>query len=80
MDNFISENEAKGEIEKAETVLLKSFDRLLTLKHAGEKFEENVFNFQPELAECLYGLMTFYRKLKAEARDIISKKKAIFPG
>lgn len=75
MDNLISEEEAKREIAEAETVLLKSFDRLLALKRADEDFKDFVLKFQPELAECLYGLMTFYRKLKAEARDLISKKK-----
>lgn len=76
MDNLISEKDAKREIEKAEAVLLKSFERLLALKHADDNAEDSFLKFQPELAECLYDLMTFYRKLKAEERVLISKKQA----
>lgn len=75
MLNVISEEEAKREINKAEKILSKSFDRLLALKRADKNFKDYILTFQPELAECLYGLMTFYRKLKTEARDIISKKR-----
>lgn len=76
MMNLISEEKAKSEIDKAEKILLKSFNRLLALKRADENFKDYILTFQPELAECLYDLMTFYRRLKAEARDLISIKKS----
>lgn len=76
MDSLILEKDVKKKIDEAEEVLLKSFERLLTLKHANGDIEDAVLKFQPELAECLYGLMTFYRGLKAEARTLISKKRA----
>ena len=76
MDGLILEKDVKREIDEAEAVFLKSFERLLILKHRSGDIENAVLKFQPELAECLYGLMTFYRKLKAEARDLISRKTA----
>lgn len=75
MDGLILEKDVKREIDEAEAVLLKSFERLLILKHTSGDIEDAVLKFQPELAECLYHLMEFYRKLKAEARNLISKKK-----
>ena len=71
---MITENEIEVKIDAAERILIKSFQRLLVLKHGEGNIEDAVLRFQPELAECLYDLMLFYRSLKAEARQFIEDK------
>lgn len=71
---MISDNVVKAKIDTSEEVLMKSFHRLLALKHGKGDIEDAILYFQPELAECLYSLMLFYRELKAEARQSVKNK------
>lgn len=71
---MITENEVKAKIDAAEEILIRSFQRLLVLKHGEGDIEDAILRFQPELAECLYDLMLFYRELKAEARQNVDNK------
>ena len=71
---LIGIEDARKHIDEAEVVFDKSFDRLLSIKHADENCPDAILHFQSDLAECLYALMCFYQELVAEKKKLIDLK------
>lgn len=71
---LIAEETVRTKIELAERTLNECFNMLLDLKHAREGIDKALMTFQPKLAECLYGLMQFYKELHHEKIELISIK------
>lgn len=63
-------------IDLADTIFNRCFDYLLAMKHGDKDIGNTLLRFQPELAECLYDLMTFYQDLKSEENKMIISRKS----
>ena len=76
---MICEDDVRTIVDEAEIVLNLSFNRLLAFKHARNDLNDAIVNFQPELANCLYNLMQFYHRIKAEEKTLIGSKSQYSP-
>lgn len=72
--HYISEEEVKAIIEKAEKELSDCFDMLIDFCYGRNGFGNAITKFQPLLAECLFELMQFYQKLHKEKYELIERK------
>ena len=70
----MDEETVKNTIDNAEEILKECFDMLLEFKHGEGNFNAILFDFQPKLADCLYGLMLFYKALQKEKQQLITIK------
>lgn len=75
MINLTSKDDTEKIINLAERTYKECFCMLLAFKDSEGDISNTITNFQPRLAEILYDLMSFYQKLKSEARQLISEKK-----
>jgi len=71
---MISQVSVMEKIDLADTIFNRCFDCLLAMKHGDTNIGNKLLRFQPELAECLYDLMTFYQDLKSEENKMIISK------
>ncbi len=71
---MISQVSVMEKIDLADTIFNRCFDCLLAMKHGDTNIGNTLLRFQPELAECLYDLMTFYQDLKSEENTMIISK------
>lgn len=74
MDSLISKTDTERIVDSSERVFSECFDMLSAFKSPNISISDALQRFQPALAEALYDLMTFYQKLKAERRYLISQK------
>lgn len=73
----ISANEVRLVIEKADKALNNCFDMLVDFRYGRDNASDAVYNFQPQLAECLSALMEFYQKLHREKDELIKLKTSL---
>lgn len=62
-------------IDQAETELNECFQILMDIKRGKLQDADLFLQFQPKLADCLYDLMKQYKKVIAEEKETITKKK-----
>ena len=71
---LLRKESVRTEIDKAETILRECFDMLIEFRHGRGDIGAILNDFQPKLAECLYELMLFYRKIQQEKKQLIQLK------
>lgn len=70
---IISKERVINVIDNAEIELRDCFRRLVLLKNLDDNIQD-IMDFQPKLAVCLYDLMLFYRELCQEEKQLIEQK------
>ena len=76
MKELVTEKTVIEKVTETERTLNQCFNMLLSIKNSSNPsvVSEAVLRFQPVLAECLFGMMSFYQQLKRDEGFIISKK------
>lgn len=67
--------EMETAVNRAETELNECFQILMDIKHGELQDADSFLQFQPKLADCMYDLMKQYKKVIAEEKETVAKKK-----